>query len=83
MAPDGKGEESSPQIVSTSPASLKAWTWFFCSGPSFHSQHSPLCLEYLDQLRLFFVLLEADSQVHSGSQHLEHGIALHGRLFGA
>lgn len=58
--------ESSPQTVSI-PAVPKAWTWFFCSGLSFHSQH----LEYLDQLRLFFVLLEAASQFHSGSQHLE------------
>lgn len=40
-------------------------------GFSFHSSGFLLRLEYLNQLRLFFVLLEVVSPFYSGSQHLE------------
>lgn len=88
MAPDCRGMVSSQQTVSTSPASLlspklRLGSSVLPLGFSLHSQHFLLCLEYLDQLSLFFILLEVASPFHSGSQHLEYGIALCGRLFGA
>lgn len=84
MAPDGGGAESSPQTVSTSPASLLSPKPGLGSSvlASLSILSTFLCA-WSTQLRHFFVLLEAASQFHSGSQHLERGIALHGRLFGA
>lgn len=88
MVPNCRGMVSSQQTVSTSPASLlspkpRLGSSVLPLGFSLHSPHFLLCFEYLDQLSLFFILLEVASSFHSGFQHLEHGIALHRRLFGA
>lgn len=86
MAPDGRGMVSSQQTVTTSPASLLS------SKPRFGSFVLPLGFSFstLSSARglagpaqPFLHPLGSGSIFHSGSQHLEYGIALHERLFGA